>query len=55
MGLEDIDLAQCLNLAEIIIHAHKTSPGPRILSVGYVREDPRPGANPRGTLAKRIA
>ena len=43
------------HLAEIIIHAQNSSPGAQILNGGYVREDSRPGANQRNTLASRIA
>ena len=42
------------HLAEIIIHAQKSSSGAQILNVDYVLEDSRPGANQRNTLALRI-
>ena len=43
------------HLAEIIIHAQKSSPSAQTLNGGYVPEDSRPGANQRNTLASRIA
>ena len=43
------------HLAEVIIHAQKSSPGARILNGGYVLEDSRPGADQRNSLALRIA
>ena len=43
------------HLAEIIIHAQKSSLGAQRLNGGYVRKDPHPGAKQRNTLASRIA
>ena len=43
------------HLAEIIIHAQKSSSGAQILNVDYALEDSGPGANQKSTFALRIA